>query len=131
QEVLIDFVSRLAMNIEGLGEKVIAQLFREGLIETIADVYRLEREELLQLERMGEKSVSNLLNAIEASKNNSLEKLLFGLGIRVIGAKAAQTLAIHFETIENLQHASNDARVAVDAIGEKMADAIEIGRAHV
>src|SRR5699024_12393996 len=77
REGLIHFVSRLAMTIEGLGEKVIAQLFREGLIETIADVYRLEREELLQLERMGEKSVSNLLNVIEASKINSLQKSLF------------------------------------------------------
>ena len=124
QEGLIHFVSRNAMNIDGLGEKVIGQLFREKLIHTIADIYRLEREELLQLERMGEKSVNNLLNAIEASKQNSLEKLLFGLGIRFIGAKAAQTLATHFETMENLQQTSYDALVAVDEIGEKMADAI-------
>src|SRR5699024_6280545 len=72
QEGLIHFASRNAMNIDGLGEKVIAQLFREGLIHTIADVYRLDREEVLQLERMGQKSVDNLLNAIEATKANSL-----------------------------------------------------------
>src|SRR5699024_12561092 len=120
---LIHFVSRNAMNIDGLGEKVIGQLFREKLIHTIADIYRLEREELLQLERMGEKSVTNLLNAIEASKQNSLEKLLFGLGIRLIGAKTAQTLATHFETMENIQQASDDTPVAVDEIAEKRADA--------
>src|SRR5699024_10675747 len=99
QEGLLHFVSRNAMNIEGLGEKVIAQLFREKLIHTIADVYRLDREELLKLESMGEKSVDNLLDAIEASKDNSLEKLLFGLGIRFIEEKAARILAEHYGTM--------------------------------
>ncbi|WP_330949465.1 NAD-dependent DNA ligase LigA [Virgibacillus sp. MG-45] len=124
QEGLIHFVSRNAMNIDGLGEKVISQLFREKLIQTIADVYRLEREALLSLERMGEKSVDNLLRAIEASKENSLEKLLFGLGIRFIGAKAAKTLAMEFETMDQLANATYDALIAVDEIGEKMADAV-------
>ncbi|RKQ34622.1 NAD-dependent DNA ligase LigA [Oceanobacillus halophilus] len=123
-EGLIHFVSRNAMNIDGLGEKVIIQLFQEELIHTMADLYRLEREELLQLERMGEKSVDNLLKAIEASKENSLERLLFGLGIRFIGAKAAKTLSMEFETMENLQKASYEELVAIDEIGEKMADAI-------
>ncbi|HEX6594097.1 MAG TPA: NAD-dependent DNA ligase LigA [Bacillota bacterium] len=124
QEGLIHFVSRLAMNIEGLGEKVIAQLFREGLIETIADVYRLEREQLLQLERMGDKSVSNLLQAIEASKENSMEKLLFGLGIRFIGEKAAKILAQAFGTMDNLQRATYEELVQIDEIGKKMADSV-------
>lgn len=124
QEGLIHFVSRNAMNIDGLGEKVIAQLFREKLIHTIADVYRLDREELLNLERMGEKSVSNLLTAIEASKANSLERLLFGLGIRFIGEKAAKTLAQTFGTMEAIQHATEEELLAVDEIGDKMADAI-------
>lgn len=124
QEGLIHFVSRNAMNIDGLGEKVINQLFREGLIHTIADLYRLEREELLQLERMGEKSVDNLLSAIEASKGNSLERLLFGLGIRFIGAKAAKTLATEFETMDKLQQATYEELIAVDEIGDKMADSI-------
>ena len=112
------------MNIDGLGEKVITQLFQEELIQTIADLYRLNKEELLKLERMGEKSVGNLLQAIEQSKENSLEKLIFGLGIRFIGAKAAKTLAIHFETMERLQHATYEEFVEVDEIGEKMADSI-------
>ncbi|MBP2257682.1 NAD-dependent DNA ligase LigA [Virgibacillus alimentarius] len=124
KESLIHFVSRDAMNIDGLGEKVIIQLFRENLIHTIADIYRLEREELLQLERMGEKSVSNLLRAIEVSKENSLEKLLFGLGIRFIGSKAAKILASHFKTMGRLQRASYDELIVIDEIGEKMADAI-------
>lgn len=124
KEGLIHFVSRDAMNIDGLGEKVINQLFRENLVTTISDIYRLRREELLELERMGEKSVSNLLNAIEASKQNSLEKLLFGLGIRFIGAKAARTLAAYFETMERLKQASYEELVAIDEIGEKMADAV-------
>ncbi|MGD6969155.1 NAD-dependent DNA ligase LigA [Rossellomorea vietnamensis] len=124
REGLIHFVSRNAMNIDGLGEKVISQLFQEGLIEDVADIYRLEREQLLQLERMGEKSVDNLLNAIEASKTNSLEKLLFGLGIRHVGAKAAKTLAQEFETIDTLMDASKDELTAINEIGDKMADAV-------
>lgn len=124
QEGLIHFVSRLAMNIDGLGEKVIEQLFKEELIHTIADLYRLEREELLKLERMGEKSVTNLLEAIEQSKQNSLERLLFGLGIRYVGSKAAKTLAQHFETLDQIQQATFDDFVAVDEIGDKMADSL-------
>ncbi|WP_068676890.1 NAD-dependent DNA ligase LigA [Oceanobacillus sp. Castelsardo] len=123
-EGLIHFVSRNAMNIDGLGEKVIIQLFQHGLIKTFADLYRLEREELLKLERMGEKSVQNLLHAIEASKENSLERLIFGLGIRFIGAKAAKTLAMEFESMDNLRHVTYDDLIAVDEIGEKMADAV-------
>ncbi|WP_164670131.1 NAD-dependent DNA ligase LigA [Virgibacillus doumboii] len=124
KEGLIHFVSRNAMNIDGLGEKVIIQLFQENLIQTIADLYRLNREDLLQLERMGEKSVANLLKAIDTSKDNSLERLLFGLGIRFVGSKAAKTLAEHFETMENLQHATYDDIIAINEIGEKMADSI-------
>ena len=124
KEGLIHFASRNAMNIEGLGEKVVAQLFHAELIETIADLYRLEREKVLELERMGEKSTDNLLQAIEVSKANSLEKLIFGLGIRFIGAKAAQILAEQFETMDRLQQATYDELVTVDEIGEKMADSI-------
>ncbi len=124
KEGLIHFVSRDAMNIDGLGEKVITQLFREKLIHTIADLYRLKKDELLELDRMGEKSVNNLLQAIEDSKENSLEKLLFGLGIRYVGSKAARTLAMEFETMENLQQASFEDLTAIDEIGDKMADAI-------
>lgn len=123
-EGLIHFVSRNAMNIDGLGEKVIIQLFHEDLVHTIADLYRLQKEDLLNLERMGEKSVANLLNAIEASKENSLERLLFGLGIRFIGSKAAQILAMEFETMEHLQKATFEEIVDIEEIGDKMADSI-------
>jgi DNA ligase (NAD+) len=124
KEGLIHFVSRNAMNIDGLGERVVAQLFQEGLIKDVADLYRLTRDQLLELERMGEKSTDNLLNAIVQSKENSLERLLFGLGIRHVGAKAAKTLAQEFETIEQLQQASKDELIAINEIGDKMADAV-------
>ncbi|WP_425712257.1 NAD-dependent DNA ligase LigA [Fictibacillus sp. Mic-4] len=126
REGLIHFVSRNAMNIDGLGEKVIAQLFREQLIHDVADLYRLKKEELLQLERMGEKSVDNLLNAIEKSKENSLERLLFGLGIRHVGAKAAKTIAQTFETMDQLMNASKEELMAIDEVGEKMADSVSV-----
>ncbi|HYK73819.1 MAG TPA: NAD-dependent DNA ligase LigA [Pseudoneobacillus sp.] len=124
REGLIHFVSRDAMNIDGLGEKVISQLFQEKLIEDVADLYKLTKEQVLGLERMGEKSVNNLLSAIEASKQNSLEKLLFGLGIRHVGAKAAKTLAQQFETMNRLSQTTRDELTAINEIGEKMADSI-------
>ncbi|MDC3414188.1 NAD-dependent DNA ligase LigA [Aquibacillus sp. 3ASR75-11] len=124
KEGLTHFVSRNAMNIDGLGEKVIEQLFSENLVHTIADLYKLNKDELLQLERMGDKSVDNLLAAIETSKNNSLEKLLFGLGIRYVGSKAAKILAQQFETLDRLAAASFDDLIAINEIGEKMADSI-------
>ncbi|MBO8157223.1 MAG: NAD-dependent DNA ligase LigA [Bacillaceae bacterium] len=124
REGLIHFVSRDAMNIDGLGEKVIAQLYHANLVHTVADLYKLDREELLKLERMGEKSVQNLLNAIEASKENSLERLLFGLGIRYVGSKAASTLAEHYRHIDSLMKADRDELMAIQDIGEKMADSI-------
>ncbi|GGE35566.1 DNA ligase [Pullulanibacillus camelliae] len=124
REGLIHFVSRNAMNIDGLGEKVITQLFEKKLIEDVADLYQLTFDDLINMERMGEKSSMNLLEAIEASKQNSLEKLLFGLGIRFVGAKAARTLAEAFRDIDTLMNASKDELLAVDEIGEKMADSI-------
>ena len=123
-EGLAHFVSRLAMNIDGLGEKVVEQLYHAHLVKDVSDLYYLQREDLLKLERMGEKSVDNLLAAIEASKNNSLERLLFGLGIRFIGSKAAKTLAIAFETMDELKQQDKEALMAVDEIGDKMADAV-------
>lgn len=124
REGLIHFVSRNAMNIDGLGEKVISQLFAEKLIEDVADIYHLTYEQLIQLERMGEKSVNNLLKAIEISKDNSLEKLLFGLGIRHVGAKAAKTLAQTFGEMGKIQQATMDDFISINEIGDKMADAL-------
>ncbi|WP_102028765.1 NAD-dependent DNA ligase LigA [Salirhabdus sp. Marseille-P4669] len=124
KEGLIHFVSRNAMNIDGLGEKVIRQLYDAGLVHTIADLYKLEKESLLKLERMGEKSVTNLLAGMEKSKENSLERLLFGLGVRYVGSKAAQTLSEHFGNIDALMSATMEELIEIPDIGEKVADSI-------
>lgn len=124
REGIIHFVSRDAMNIDGLGEKVVAQLYSEGIIASVADLYKLNRDRLLQLERMGEKSVDNLLAAIESSKQNSVEKLIFGLGIRLVGAKAAKTLAQHFGSLDRLMEASEQELQSIHEIGGKMAGSI-------
>jgi DNA ligase (NAD+) len=123
REGIIHFVSRQAMNIEGLGEKVVAQLFNAGIIHSVADLYYLhqQRDVLLGMERMGEKSVDNLLAAIEASKENSLERLLFGLGIRLVGAKAARVLAEHFGDMDAIMRASEEELTQINEIGPKMA----------
>src|SRR5690625_5433662 len=96
------------MDIRDLEKRDIKQLYDAQLINSIADIYTLEKSSLLTLERMGEKSVSNLLEAIESSKNNSLEKLIFGLGIRHIGTKAASILAANFVTMDALLAADYD-----------------------
>ncbi|RDI36702.1 NAD-dependent DNA ligase LigA [Falsibacillus pallidus] len=124
REGFIHFVSRNAMNIDGLGEKVVSQLFHENLIHDVADLYKLTKEDLLGMERMGEKSASNLLKAIEDSKANSLEKLLFGLGIRHVGAKAAKTLAQAFDTMDKLAASTIEELTSINEIGQKMADAV-------
>ncbi|MED4055658.1 NAD-dependent DNA ligase LigA [Niallia taxi] len=124
REGLIHFVSRNAMNIDGLGERVVSQLFQEKLIEDVADLYKLTYEQLISLERMGEKSVTNLLNAINASKSNSLERLLFGLGIRHVGSKAAKTIAMEFGNMDKLANATREDLTAINEIGDKMADSI-------
>ncbi|WP_067623447.1 NAD-dependent DNA ligase LigA [Alicyclobacillus acidiphilus] len=124
RESLIHFVSRDAMNIEGLGEQWIAILLEKGLIHTVADLYRLTKSDLLQLDRMGEKLADKLLDAIEQSKRNSLERLLFGLGIRHVGEKAAKTLAQAYGTMQNLMSATVDSLVTVPDVGPKMAESI-------
>ncbi len=124
REGLIHFVSRNAMNIDGLGERVITQLFREELIHDVADIYQLTHEQLIELDRMGEKSVTNLLEAIQTSKENSLEKLLFGLGMRHVGAKAARTLAQQFGSMDSLMQANIEDLEAINEVGQKMADSV-------
>lgn len=124
REGLIHFVSRGAMNIDGLGEKVVTQLFDENLIHDVADLYVLTYLDLIALDRMGEKSVTNLLGSIEASKTVSLEKLLFGLGIRHIGSKAAKTLSQKFLDLDTLIGATAEELLQVDEIGSKMAESI-------
>lgn len=124
REGIIHFVSRGAMNIEGLGEKVVTQLFRAGLVRSVADLYYLKKEDLLPLERMGEKSVENLLASIERSKQNSVERLLFGLGIRFVGSKGALILARHFGHLDRIMEADREELESINEIGPKMADSI-------
>ena len=118
---LCHFASRHAMNIDGLGEKIVKQLFEAGLLLRIPDIYTLTAEQLLPLERMADKKVQNLLDAIAASKNQPLDKLLFGLGIRHIGAKVAQTLAKTFKTIDAISQLTSDDLINVPEVGEKIA----------
>lgn len=124
REGIIHFVSRNAMNIDGVGEKVVIQLYEHELIRSVADLYYLNREVLLELDRMGEKSVDNMLKAIETSKNNSLERLLFGLGIRFVGEKAARLLAQQFGTMEKLQQVTEEEIISIHEIGVKIAESV-------
>jgi DNA ligase (NAD+) len=112
------------MNIEGLGERVVTQLFEEGLVRGIADLYYLKKADLLAIERMGEKSVNNLLEGIEKSKEKSLESLLFGFGIRFVGAKGAKILAQHYRAIEALVGATEEELLTLEEIGPKMAGSV-------
>lgn len=121
KERAIHFVSRNAMNIDGLGPQLISQLFEAELIADTADLYTLKREELIALDRIGEKSADNLLSAIEQSKDNSLERLLFGLGIRYVGQKAATLLAETFDHIDQVMLAKPDEIMAIDGIGDVIA----------
>ncbi|UBH08236.1 NAD-dependent DNA ligase LigA [Macrococcus armenti] len=123
-EGVIHFVSRTAMNIDGLGERIVEILYNEDIINDVADLYTLDRDRLLTLERMGEKKVDKLLQAIEVSKSNSLERLLFGLGIRHLGAKASMILAQEFGTMEKLKSATIEQLTQIDDIGEKMAQSL-------
>lgn len=124
QEGIYHFASRNAMNIDGLGEKVVEQLFREQLIKDISDLYTLTVDDLVKLERMGLKSATNLVEAIEASKANSMERVLFGLGIRHIGEKAAKILSENFHSFEALMKATREELIAIFEIGDKMADSL-------
>lgn len=124
REGLIHFVSRDAMNIDGLGQAVVTSLVDSGLVADAADLYTLTAEQVLNLERMGPKSAQNLIEAIAASKQAGLARLLFGLGIRFVGAKAATTLARHFGDIELLAKASADELTALDEIGPRIAESV-------
>lgn len=123
-ETIIHFASRGAMNIDGLGEMIAETLFQAGLVQDIPDLYDLTKEQLLTVERMGDKSASNLLAAIAASKAQPLERLLFGLGIRLVGEKAAQTIASHVRDIEGLLAAQVEDLEAIPEIGPKMAESV-------
>lgn len=122
REGLIHFVSRDAMNIDGCGPSVINALLDAGLVRDAADLYSLRKEDLLKLERMGEKSADNLLAALTESKKNELDKLLFALGIRHVGAKVARILATEFGSMEKLQQAQPEELAQIRDIGDKIAE---------
>lgn len=123
-ERIAHFASRDAMDIDGLGEAIIEQLLNENLIQTYADLYVLNKEKLLPLERMGEKSVQNLLDSIEKSKNQPLHRILYGLGIRFVGKTVAKDLANHFHSIEAITESEIETMTAIDAIGPKIAESV-------
>jgi len=118
------FVSRKAMNIEGLGTETINLLYNKGLLRNIADIYDLKFSDLVNLERMGEKSANNLLNSIEKSKQVPFERVLFALGIRFVGETVAKKLAAHFKSIDALQHATYEELLEVEEIGDKIAQSV-------
>lgn len=118
------FISRKAMDIEGLGEETVDQLYKAGLIKTNADLYDLTLEQLLPLERMAEKSALNLLAGVSKSKEVPFERLLFALGIRYVGETVAKKLARHFGSLEQLKHANEDELLAVEEIGPRIAQSV-------
>lgn len=123
-ELLTHFVSRSAMDIDGIGEKLAAALLKEGLVKNVADLYSLREQDLIDMERMGEKSVQNLLDAIQKSKERPLASVIFALGIRHVGSETADLLASHFDSIDGLANASIDDLLEVPTIGPKVAESI-------
>ena len=124
-EGLIHFASRDAMNITGLGPSIVEKLFAANLVKDVADIYRLKEEDFLLLEGVKEKSASKLYQAIQASKENSAEKLLFGLGIRHVGSKASQLLLQHFHSIENLAQSDPEEVASIESLGGVIAKSLQ------
>ena len=124
-EGLIHFASRDAMNITGLGPSIVEKLFAANLVKDVADIYRLKEDDFLLLEGVKEKSASKLYQAIQASKENSAEKLLFGLGIRHVGSKASQLLLQHFHSIENLAQANPEEVASIESLGSVIAQSLQ------
>ncbi len=124
KEGLAHFASRNAMNIDGLGPKIIEQLWDKKLVRDFADLYRLNNDQLLTLDKFGAKSASNLLTSIDNSRHNSVERLLFGLGIRHVGAKVARLIAEHFGSLDAVMNATAEEISAVDTIGPTIGDSV-------
>lgn len=124
KESVIHFVSRNAMNIRGLGKRIIQQMFDLDLITDVADLYKLTKDDLLKLDKVKDKSANNLLEAIDSSRKNSVEHLLFGLGIRHVGAKAARILAQHFGSLDKISQASTEDIEEINSMGGVIAESI-------
>jgi len=125
QERIRHYASRAAMEIEGLGEKNVELLYSNGLVGHFSDIYKLKKEDLLKLPRFAEKSAQNLIDAIETSKNTTLARFIYSLGIIHVGEYAAKLLARNFETIEDLYHIQGDRIMEIKQVGEKIADSVE------
>ena len=121
---ILHFASRGVMNIDGMGDALVTQLTERGLVKNVADIYKLTKENLLSLERMGEKSAQNILQEIEGSKKLPLERVIYGLGIRFVGERTAQFLAEHFGSMEALQQARVEELLNVDEVGPRIAESI-------
>jgi DNA ligase (NAD+) len=130
REAIRHFCGRRAMNIEGLGEKLVDQLVTAGLLSDVASIYDLRASDLAELERWGEKSASNLIMEIEKSRTNELDRLLFALGIRHVGEKAAAVLAGHFGSLDALMAASEDELLAAEEVGPNTAASIRSYFSH-
>jgi len=124
RETILHFASRGVMNIEGMGDALVAQLTDRGLVKNVADIYKLTKDDLLKLERMGEKSAQNVLDEIEASKRLPLERVIYGLGIRFVGERTAQFLAEHFGSMDDLMNASQEELQQVNEVGPRIAQSI-------
>ena len=124
RETILHFASRHVMNIEGMGDALVAQLTERGLVKNVADIYQLTKDHLLSLERMGDKSAQNILDEIDASKKLPLERVIFGLGMRFVGERTAQFLAEHFGSIEDLMNASQEELQEVNEVGPRIAESI-------
>ncbi|MBW1605358.1 NAD-dependent DNA ligase LigA [Lactobacillus sp. Sy-1] len=123
-EQMTHFASRNAMDITGLGPRIVQQLFDHHLVNDVAGLYQLQFDDLLNLDKFGEKSAANLLNSINNSRSNSMERLLFGLGIRHVGAKAARLISEHFKTVDALMAADLEAIAAINSMGTVIADSV-------
>ncbi|MGA7632160.1 MAG: NAD-dependent DNA ligase LigA [Terriglobales bacterium] len=124
QGTILHFASRHVMNIDGLGEALVNQLTERGLVKNVADLYKLTKDDLLQLERMGERSAENVLSEIEASKKLPLERVIYGLGIRMVGERTAQFLAEHFGSLDAIMNASAEELEEVNEVGPRIAESI-------
>ncbi len=124
RERVAHFASRDAMDIDGLGEAIVDQLINEGLIKTYADLYSLKKEDLVPLERMGEKSAQNLIDAVEKSKQQTLDRIIYALGIRFVGRTVAKDIAGNFKTVDAIMQADEETMIQVDSIGPKIAESV-------
>jgi DNA ligase (NAD+) len=124
RETILHFASRGVMNIDGMGDALVTQLTERGLVKNVADIYKLTKDDLLSLERMGDKSAQNILDEVEASKQLPLERVIYGLGIRFVGARTAQFLAEHFGSMEALERASLEELQNVNEVGPRIAESI-------